>query len=510
MNLINRQHISPSHSAYAECLRLCVASKMLRNVSLYAIRQFYFEHDQLFFPKIGYPVKTVKKNKENAEELKTEKTPNKRKNLTKEEKQALGWDVKIMKQYVFDNTYLYHTLKNHECFRTETHPDLKFPINTKVMKQIFIQVNREFSSFFGALKSYYKDPTKFTGKPKMPYYSKKVFQTRFPKEALSFPSKKERKENPDSHYIQLSMTEIKVPLPRHIHKKDVLEVLITPAGFGFDIIVNYKLNHEGIGDEEKLGNKNQILYSKENEIKDINSVSKIAGCDIGLNNLMALASNDLTKPHWLVNGRLLKSVNQYYNKKKAQLTSVLPNGVFSSKAIQKLTTKRHHKIHSLCHEATRKVVDTLIENKVECLVVGNNQGWKQEIGLGKRNNQNFVSIPFTKLRQQLKYKCELAGILYLETEESYTSKCSFVDEETLAHHDTYLGRRIKRGLFKTANGMCVNADTHGALNIIRKVFGFDVFTQSLLNYIKKPIKRLHNYSSKPSTIKQLKTELEAH
>lgn len=502
MNLITRQHISPRHSAYAECLRLCVASKMLRNVALYHIRQFYFEFEQLFFPKIGYPVKKPKKQ----DRTDAEDTCKKKKHLTKAEKQALGYDVKLINQYVFDHTHLYHELKNHECFRTETHPELKKRINTKVMKQIFIQVNREFSGFFSSIKSYWKNPEKQTGKPRLPNYSKKVFQTRFPKDALSFPSEKERKENPDAHYVQLSMTDLKVPLPRHIRKKDVLEVLIVPVGFGFDLIVNYKRNTKDVFEEsqknnkEKIENPETLRFSKENEIKDINTVSSIAGCDIGLNNLMALASNDLNKPHWLVNGRPLKSVNQYYNKKKAQLTSELPQGIFTSKAIQKLTTKRNHKIHSLCHEATRKVVDTLIKNNIECLVVGNNQGWKQEITLGKKNNQNFVSIPFAKIRKQLKYKCELAGILYLETEERYTSKCSFADQEILAHHTTYAGKRVARGLFKTKNGMCVNADTHGALNIIRKIFGFDVFSQPVSHYIKRPIKILHNHASKPSIV----------
>jgi putative transposase len=372
------------------------------------------------------------------------------------------------------------------------------------MKQMFIHVNREFSSWLMAMKAWGKAPEKFTGKPNMPYYSKKYFQTKFPKESISFTKEKGK--------AVLSMTNIVLDLPDFIGKDNICEVLISPEGNGFDIITSYKINDDvirSIVKESKNFSFKKVKNEETDEIivtnKDFkDSALKVAGCDIGLNNLMALASNDKSIPDLLVNGRELKSVNQYYNKVKAQKTSELPKGLYSSKAIRKLTETRNHKINSMCHEATKKVVDFLIQYNVNCLVVGNNKGWKQEINIGKRNNQNFVSLPFAKVRNMLRYKCHLNGIIYLETEESYTSKCSFTDRESMSHKDDYKGKRMTRSLFKDSKGHIFNADIHGALNIIRKVFGYDVFKDDLISYVKKKIVKLSRYADliKSSYIKE--------
>ncbi len=458
---------------------------MLRNVCLYSIRQFYFEHDKLYFP-------TVFKKK------------------VEQEDGSVKVEDKPGNQYVFNYTYLYHLLKDHECFRTETHPDLLFKTNTKVMKQMFIHVNREFSSWLMGMKAWGKDPEKFTGKPNMPYYSKKYFQTKFPKESISFTKEKGK--------AVLSMTNIVLDLPDFIGKDNICEVLISPEGNGFDIITSYKINDDvirSIVKESKNFSFKKVKNEETDEIivtnKDFkDSDLKVVGCDIGLNNLMALASNDKSMPDLLVNGRELKSVNQYYNKVKAQKTSELPKGLYSSKAIRKLTETRNHKINSMCHEVTKKVVDFLLIHGINCLVVGNNKGWKQEINIGKRNNQNFVSLPFAKVRNMLKYKCHLNGIIYLETEESYTSKCSFTDRESMSHQDDYKGKRIIRSLFKDSKGHIFNADIHGALNIIRKVFSYDVFKDDLISYVKKKIVKLHTYTNLIKNNQVLNSQFNIH
>lgn len=120
------------------------------------------------------------------------------------------------------------------------------------------------------------------------------------------------------------------------------------------------------------------------------------------------------------------------------------------------------------HNASSYIVNQLVSNDINTLVVGSNAGWKQDTNMGRKNNQNFVSIPFDKLKRQLKYKCELNGIRYFETEESYTSKCSFFDNESIERHDTYCGKREKRGLFVTKENHYINADINGSLNILRK------------------------------------------
>ena len=136
--------------------------------------------------------------------------------------------------------------------------------------------------------------------------------------------------------------------------------------------------------------------------------------------------------------------------------------------MRKLTLKRNNKVKDYLHKSSKAVVNHLASNRINTLIVGKNDGWKQDTNLGRRNNQNFVQIPFNVFISMLSYKCKLKGIILILQEESYTSKCSFLDGEEICKHNVYMGRRIHRGLFKTANGECVNADVNGSLNILRK------------------------------------------
>jgi putative transposase len=211
----------------------------------------------------------------------------------------------------------------------------------------------------------------------------------------------------------------------------------------------------------------------------------IAGIDIGVNNLAALTSNKIGFKPRLVNGRPLKANNQYYNKKKAALQSNLAridsrknprkpddtNGKrFSSHEIVRMGVQRERRIENYLHTASSRIVKWLVKEKIGVLVIGHNQDWKQESNMGDKSNQNFVSIPFHKFIAQLTYKARLNGIEVIQTEESYTSKCSFLDEEKLARHTEYAGRRVKRGLFRASDGRLINADLNGSYNVIRKVF----------------------------------------
>ena len=126
------------------------------------------------------------------------------------------------------------------------------------------------------------------------------------------------------------------------------------------------------------------------------------------------------------------------------------------------------------HKASRYIVNHLVENQIGNLVIGYNTGWKQDTNLGRVNNQNFVSIPFVKFINMLKYKCKLVNINVDIIKEAYTSKCSFLDNESIEKHDTYLGKRVYRGLFKSAKGILINADVNGSLNIMKKYFDKNV------------------------------------
>jgi putative transposase len=165
-------------------------------------------------------------------------------------------------------------------------------------------------------------------------------------------------------------------------------------------------------------------------------------------------------------------MNQFYNKERARLQSVLvkmDSKRHTSHRLDRLTNKRTRKIDHYLHTASMRIIDVLVSEGIGSLVIGYNPEWKQAVNLGSRTNQHFVSIPFARFIHMLSYKAELAGIHVKISEESYTSKCSFLDNEIIGKHEQYAGKRIKRGLFRSASGKCFNADVNGSYNILRKV-----------------------------------------
>ena len=217
----------------------------------------------------------------------------------------------------------------------------------------------------------------------------------------------------------------------------------------------------------------EVVY--EASIKELLKDNKrYMSIDLGIDNLASCSSN-VTKS-FIINGKPIKSVNQYYNKKKAklQIELELKNKKKSSKQIQNLTLKRNNKIKDYFHKASRYIVNQLVNQSINTLIIGKNDGWKQETNIGNVNNQNFTSVPHQMFINQLKYKCQLEGINVVEQEESYTSKVSFFDNDFIpvyGQNDELFkssGKRIKRGLFRTQNGLLINADINGSLNIMRK------------------------------------------
>ena len=201
--------------------------------------------------------------------------------------------------------------------------------------------------------------------------------------------------------------------------------------------------------------------------------SRYFSIDPGLNNIVSIYNNIGIRP-LLYNGRPIKSINQYYNKTNAKLKSELPTNVKSSKRLKQLSLKRNNKIDYEMHKISSHIINEAVKNNISKIIIGNNVGWKNEINIGRRNNQNFVNIPHTKLFNQLLYKGLLNGIEVIFTEESYTSKASFFDKDELpvyGENDNYKfsGKRITRGLYKDSKGNLWNADLNGGGNIMRKV-----------------------------------------
>ena len=325
------------------------------------------------------------------------------------------------------------------------------------MTQVFVQVSRIYSSFFAAIKSYNNNPSKFLSYPKQPNYKDKNGRNivTFPKEAISFKEK---------GFVKLASTGIKIRT--NIPREQIKEIRLVPK------ICYYNV---------------EIIYEKSEETKKSSDI--FVGIDLGVNNLISLASNDLGVNPILINGRIIKSINQYYNKKVAELKAQLPKGQKTSKKIKLLSKIRHNKIRDYLHKSSSYIIKYLLNNNVSKIVIGHNNTWKQNINIGKRNNQNFVYIPFNILIDMLKYKAELKGIEVIVREEAYTSKCSFLDKEDICKQEIYLGNRQVRGLFLSSKGIKINADINGALNILRKETKNQFFNWDLVeDYSKAPIK----------------------
>ena len=216
----------------------------------------------------------------------------------------------------------------------------------------------------------------------------------------------------------------------------------------------------------------ELIYEK--DITEVEKTDKVASIDLGLENLFTIAFN-YNKKGISIKGTKLKAVNQYFNKLKASLQSILPHKQYASKLINQLMYKREEQLRNYIGYYTNQLIAILKKEKISKLVVGYNKGWKQNINIGKANNQNFVNIPFRKILDILKYKLEENGIECKEQEESYTSKASYLDNDDIPVYKEndgtnyiFSGKRIKRGIYKSKQGKIINADLNGALNILKK------------------------------------------
>jgi putative transposase len=297
---------------------------------------------------------------------------------------------------------------------------------------------KSWKSFLIAQKDYQKNPHKYLGKPKLPKYKKK--------DGRHFASYTWAGIRQRGNKIYF--TSSKLYVETRITSK-IQQLRIIPMGNIYKIELVYNMEFP----DYKIGN------------------SHILGIDIGVNNFATLTNNIGLKPI-VVNGKIIKSINQYYNKKKAKLQSVLKkvNNKNWSNSLDKLTRKRNNKINFLMHCMSKFTINYCLKNNIATIVVGNNKKWKQEVKMGRKNNQNFVDIPYEKYINQLTYKGQMVGINVIITEESYTSKASFLDEDDIMYNNIFSGDRIRRGLYQSKNGILINADCNGSYNIIRKVF----------------------------------------
>lgn len=336
-----------------------------------------------------------------------------------------------VRQYYFENKKYLSWVNINNNFVKDKQVDY-YALPCKVSQQTLKMVDQNMKSFFNAIKAK-------KSKAKLPKYLDKV-KGRF---LVTYTNQAIGKKALQNGYIELSKTNVKIKTK----VKDVKQVRIVPQNNFIVVEVLYEV-------KPKPHDKSKEMY---------------CGIDFGLNNLMTCSfQNDSPL---IINGKPLKSINWHYNKEKSILQSLLDGRKKTSKRIQNITLKRNNRINDYLHKTTKIFVNYLVSKEINNVVIGYNKEWKQGINIGRVNNQNFVGIPYYKLLNMITYKCEMEGISVIVTEESYTSKCSFLDDEDICRHEEYDGKRIKRGLYKASDGRLINADVNGALNILKKVIG---------------------------------------
>jgi putative transposase len=329
-------------------------------------------------------------------------------------------------------------------------------LTAKVAQWVLRQVALAWKSYFAACAAWEANPSRFLGRPKLPNYLDK------------------RGRN------LLTYTE------QAISRSPMNLGYVVPSGLG----IRVETRRTAIDQVRIVAHAShytlEVIYERPVTPAEVDP-TRVAAIDIGLNNLAAVTFDQPGMLPFLVNGRPLKAINQWYNKRRARLQAKLSNGIFASRQLDILADKRGRQITDYLHVASRRVVDRLVSHRIGTLIIGKNEGWKQAITLGKRTNQNFVFVPHARFIEMLTYKAELVGIHVVVSEESYTSKCSFLDLEPVGKQEVYAGKRVKRGLFQAADGRRLNADINGAFNIMRKVVP-DAFGNGIGGVVVHPVR----------------------
>jgi putative transposase len=342
----------------------------------------------------------------------------------------------VRQKYIFQQRYIPY----EELAKTmQDQPDY-CALPRKVSQQVLKQLDHDWRAFFAALLEWEEHPEKFLGRPRLPKY-------------------KHKNEGRNLLVYTAQAVSQRAFKKKGVIQPSQLDITIETQQTTFDQVrIVPRKTHYVV----------EVVYTVPVQPADVDP-ERVASIDIGLDNLATVTSNQPGFVPLLVNGRPLKSINQFYNKERARLQSHLPDGQTTSHRLDKLTDKRNRRVRAYLHRASRLIINMLVQHRIGTLVIGKNDGWKQNINLGRRTNQNFVPIPHARFIEMLSYKAALVGIQILLTEESYTSKCSFLDLEPIGKHVVYAGRRVKRWLFVASDGRTIHADVNGSLNIMRKV-----------------------------------------
>ena len=355
----------------------------------------------------------------------------------------------VRQHYFTEGEFLKYE-KNYTLLKNS--PNYK-ALNSNMAQQILKEVDGSFQSFFGLLKLVKQGKYAFTD-CKLPHYLPKDGYTTL---IIGFVRLKGNQLIlPFSNSFKKTHKSVEITIPPILLDKTIKEIRIIPKANArfFEI---------------------QYIYEAECIQRNLNTNNALA-LDLGINNLVTAVSN--SGQSFIIDGKRLKSINQWFNKENARLQSIKDKQHFSRKPTNRqkaVARNRNNKVNDYMNKTVRRVIDYCIINNIGTLVVGYNETFQCNSHIGKQNNQNFVNIPYGQLRNKLEYLCKLNDIVFVKQEESYTSKSSFWDRDDLPVYNAdnpkeypFSGRRLHRGLYKTASGKTINADVNGALNIMRK------------------------------------------
>lgn len=371
-------------------------------------------------------------------------------------------NYQLRQNFIFKNTYLGYNKLYHLAKGT---PDYQ-ALPAKVSQQILRLLDKNWKSFFMASKAYKSTPDKFTGRPSLPRYKDKIKGRNLLVYTIQAISKPLLKQG----IVKLSGTDISVQTKvDNIHQARVIPTT------GQYVI--------------------EVIYEKPEQFT-VTNPKLVAAIDIGINNLIALTSNKSGLSPVLINGRPLKSLNQFYNKTKARLQSQLVNNQKTSKRIQRLTAKRNNRVSSYLHQASRWIINHLDKHGIGKLIIGNNPLWKQKVNLGKQVNQSFTAIPHHRLIEMLIYKGKMLGIEVIVREESYTSRASFLSLDPIPNYGDenaanikFSGYRESRGMYKQKGVKTrINADIQASYNLMRKAIPEIFYRRGIEGVVVRPIR----------------------
>lgn len=344
----------------------------------------------------------------------------------------------LVRQGIFNKEYLKEYDLSTKLGRENQFDFRQLPAS--VSQQVVGQVFKSVNSWIKLKSDFDRNPDKYNNhRPHLPKYKEGKKQNMVVFTTFSCRVK-------DDGYIHFVKNVIE-PIKTNVKKDELKQVRIVPQATCYVVEVIY---------ERK---ETDLNLDKDNFLS----------IDLGLNNLCSCISNVGIKP-FIINGKVIKSLNRWYNKKKARLMSYVgDNG--TSRRIRRISLYRNCWIDDKMHKISKYIVNFCVSNNIGRIIIGLNKEWKQEINIGRRNNQHFVSIPHSKLIDKIMYKAKLLGIEVVTHEESYTSKIDHLAFEEMKYQDNYLGKRKRRGLFQSSIGKLINADINGAIGIARKVVG---------------------------------------